>query len=101
MTRISTAGEWVQASKPSPPSITKVCLVRNVFIVAHRYAWATSATVPVRSRDMILCEWPLWRRIFNVRYFRFWPISDRLAPPNPDIQPEEAGTAGIRQNPRF
>ena len=71
MTRISTAGQWVHASKPSPPSITKVCLVRNVFVVAHRYAWATSATVLVRSRDMILCEWLLWSKIFNVRYFRF------------------------------
>ncbi len=43
MTRISTAGQWVQA---------------------------TSATVPVRSRDMTFFEWPLWSRILNVRYFR-------------------------------
>jgi hypothetical protein len=43
MTRISTAGQWVQA---------------------------TSATVPVRSRDMIFFEWPLWSRSLNVRYFR-------------------------------
>jgi hypothetical protein len=75
MTRIRTAGQWVHASKPSPPSITKVCLVRNVFVVAHRYPWATSATAPVRSRDMIFCEWPLWSRILNVCYFPFWPIA--------------------------
>jgi hypothetical protein len=72
-TRISTAGQWVQASKPSPPSITKVCLVRNVFVVAHRYAWVTSATVPGRCRDIIFCKWLLWSRIFKVHYFRFWP----------------------------
>lgn len=71
-TRISPAGQWVQASKPSPPPITKVCLVRNVFVVAHRYVWATCATVPAGSRDMIFCEWLLWGRLLNVRYFR-WP----------------------------